>query len=278
MKYVQDYLNAGLPVTTAIQTAINDVYNSSWGGVVQLPAGNFTVNSTITLKGGVILQGEGRRATNISTAGADFNVILFDTTCSWAGLRDMFIVGCFTNSAQQNVVTVMDNCPVEISRCYIWGGNSAVYTKGVDGFYCDNFISGNVFSNLVSQGANWFVRCKFDGAGNSPQHGVYLGTPVSSLGGVMENSFDQCDFSGNFTSTAVCINDNNVKAADTSFHRCIFSHPINLQNHLITKFVDGKFGSSSFNPGTGVVVATGCHAVTGVNIPGGIKSANVGIS
>jgi hypothetical protein len=280
MKYVQDYINQGLPVTQAIQKAIDDTYSSPGGGLVYLPPGSSTITAPIHLKGGVVLAGEGRGSSTLTTNGVDIDAVIFDAGSFWAGLRDIFIVASQSPTAQHNAVTVGQNCPVEISRCYVWGGNSALYTKGVDGTYTDNFFWGANFSNVVSQGANWYIRCKLDTGTAAPQYGLYLGVPIPECAGAMENSFTQCDFSGGFTNSSVFISDAGTSVADTSFHRCIFSAPINLSQHLITKFIDGKFGSGVFNPGNGQVTLSGCHSLININLPQANvhKSANVGIT
>ena len=262
----------------ALQNAINFMQGTYGGGPIILPPGNYRVTSTVTLKGGVLLIGSGAGdVTTEISAIVDINVINFDATCSYALLEKIFVYGYQNTGATQNVVTIADNALAIIRDCYIWGGSSGLYTAGVDGVVENSFIAGYTY-NVASAGANWYIRCKFDGLpGATPTAAFVQGGYFTS--GIAENHFVQCDFSGSFT-YSVQINDGGTSSAITIFEGCVFSSPILIQNAKVSMFSVCEIGSTTFTVGTNSTIITGCYAFSGTTVSGAGKvlSGNVNIS
>jgi hypothetical protein len=264
--------------TAAIQAAINYMNTTYSGGIVFVPAGNYYVPGGLTLKGGVELVGEGRGSTTIQAQTVDVTVIAFDATSNYAALRNLFITGYTNAAATTNAVTVAADVPVIMKDCNIWGGLAAVYTLGVDGYMENCFVAGWKTACVVSNGANWYVRCKFDTAGVAVTHAFYQGTP--SPFAIMENNFVACDFSGSFTNS-VAISDGTNTSAITLFSTCVFSSPISLINQLFTGFTTCEFGSA-LNKSAGSCSVVGSYAITplvfSVTAPGAALAGNANIT
>jgi hypothetical protein len=266
----------GLTTTQAFQAAVDYMYATYGGGFVFVPPGNFLIQNLI-IKGGVILQGSGHGlgGTFLQSQNQDTGVIQFDLSCNGAGMRDVFACG-YTNAAATNpAVFISENCPVFISNCQIWGGGSALFTKGVDGVVENSFISGWSFASLLSNGANWYKRCKFDTAGQHCSSGFYQGTPLP-IGGMMENHFDQCDFSGDYAAS-INIVDGATESALSMFTGCVFSCPVSISGARHTSFVACEFGNSfSQTSGTCAIVGSWCGG--SMSAPNAVKAANINIS
>lgn len=264
----------GYTPTQAFQAAIDYMYNNYGGGFVFVPPGNYNV-SGLVIKGGVILQGSGYNCM-LQDQNHDTTVISFDSTCTDAELRNFFIVGYTNSAATQNTVTVAYNVPAKIRNCRIWGGASALFNDGVDGTIEDCFISGWKFASLVSNGANWYRRVKFD-VYSPCSYGFYQGTPLAGLG-VMENHFDQCDFSGTY-SASIGIFDGNTASAISIFTGCVFSAPIVIVQSRFAGFTSCEFGSSNFTHGSGAASVVGCYGMSPLAFPASVvKAGNVNIS
>jgi hypothetical protein len=275
---VTDWLGTGRTDTQAFQGAIDGMYNANGGGFVIVPPGNFFIQNLV-MKGGVILQcsGQGYGGTFLQSQNEDVGVIVFDSTCSHAALRDAFVCGYTNpNATNSNAVSIAVNAPVHISNCRIWGGNSALFNNGVDGQIENCFISGWKFASLVSNGANWYKRCKFDTSGQHCQYGFYQGTPLPG-GGVMENHFEQCDFSGDYAAS-IGIYDGGSGTAYSVFNSCVISSPVLLRQAGHTTFSSCAFGSANFSQASGTCSIVACKAYPAMSAPGAVKSGNVNIT
>lgn len=260
----------GYTNTQAFQAAIDYMYSNYGGGFVFVPPGTYHI-SGLVIKGGVILQGSGYNSV-LQDQNNDTTVISFDSTCTDAALRDFFIVGYTNAAATQNTVTVAVNVPVHIRNCRIWGGMTALFNDGVDGTVEDCFISGWKFGSLVSNGANWYRRVKFD-VYTPCSYGFYQGTPLPGLG-VMENHFDQCDFSGSY-SASIGIFDGGTQSAISVFTGCVFSAPIVISQSRFANFTACEFGSGSFSHSSGGASVIGSMAMSSVTFPATVmKTAN----
>ena len=279
---VKDYGAIGNGVandTAAIQAAINYMDTTYSGGIVFVPAGNYYVPGGLTLKGGVELVGEGRGSTTIQAQTVDVTVITFDATSNYAALRNLFISGYQNAAATTNAVSVANNVAVIMKDCNIWGGASAVYTEGIDGYMENCFVAGWAFACVSSRGANWYVRCKFDTAGAACTHSVYQGLPVVALA-IIENNFVACDFSGSFTNSFT-VSDGSNTSAITLFATCVFGTTITLTNQRFTGFSSCSFGGD-LNKAAGSCSVVGSYAITGrvfsVTAPGAALAGNVNIT
>ena len=265
--------------TAAIQAAIDYMNTTYSGGIVFVPAGNYYVPGGLTLKGGVELVGEGRGSTTIQAQAVDVTVITFDATSNYAALRNLFISGYQNAAATTNAVSVANNVAVIMKDCNIWGGASAVYTEGIDGYMENCFVAGWAFACVSSRGANWYVRCKFDTAGVAVTHSVYQGAPIIALA-IMENNFVGCDFSGSFTNSFTVVDGSNVSAV-TLFATCVFGTTITLTTQRFSGFSSCSFGGD-LNKAAGSCSVVGSYAITGrvfsTTAPGAQLAGNVNIA
>lgn len=188
----------------AIQCQIDFMNTTYGGGVVLFCNAAFKVSTTLTWKPGIILQGCGQRSSSITSAGADITVL----TTAGAGndfmyLRDLSIFGNQTAGATQVLVTA--DGVTSMSNCTLWGGLYALQMAGSDGTIFNCFIMGfgSTGGNAVSNGSNWYIRVKFDDAGQSHLYSFWQ--QWDGVSAVSENHFVLCDFTGNFTSAAVKI-------------------------------------------------------------------------
>jgi hypothetical protein len=263
----------------AIQSAIDWLYNQYGGGKLWFPQpGNYYAHDLIG-RGAVKMLGHGRGCTMLQCQNLDRPVLTLDATGNYGGFADLFVCGYTNAAAVNNAVSVMDNVPVEIENSNIWGGNSALFTKGVDGRYRNLFVSGWGFANIVSNGANWFDNVKSDTGGNSPMWGFYQGTPV--FAGTKENTFSLCDFSGEFSRGSIGIYDGGTHTAFTRMLGCITSAPVLLGQAEHTEFTNHRFGSSVLSRGPGTLGIAGSYAspaISGLGASGAVLSGNTGIS
>lgn len=261
--------------SATVQSAIDYMANSYGGGEIIIPPGNYLAKTGVTLKRQVYLRGSGRSCTALQCQNFDSSIITFDAACDYAGFSDLFVIGYTNSAATTNAVIVPPNVPVNLRRSKIWGGSSALWNRGVDGEIEDCFILGWNLASLISNGANWYKRCKFDTSGNQVQYAFFQGTPEAS--NVMENHFDQCDFSGNYQ-YSIEVNDGGTNTAISVFTGCVISAPIALTQARSTLFSACELGSSSFNSGNGSVSIVGSVAFSPLSVPAASKAGNINIS
>lgn len=250
---------------TAIQAAIDYMNSTYAGGIVFVPPGNYSTDATLTIKGGVRLVGASRSGTTIGNIATDTTVIAFDTSCSYAAIEGLFIVGYLHSSAANPCVTVGLNIPVVMKDCFIWGGLAGVYTQGVDGYMENCFVNGYTYA-VLSAGANWFVRCKFDTALGSNVHCFYQAA-ASGATGVVENHLTQCDLSGSYTDSYLCNDGSASPQSITHFDGCVFSAPISILRSKVTLFTGCELGSATLSV-NGAVAISGSYAFTAINLAG----------
>ena len=227
--------------TASVQAALTFIYSTYGGGIVFFPPGNYKTTSPLTVKGGTRLVGASRIVTLLGSTTTNTNVINFDSTCTYAGLENLYIVGYQGASPTSAAVNVANNVPVVLKDSHIWGGAYGLQTGGVDG-YIENCYIGGQTTNIISNGANWYIRCKIDSiALGSPTNGFLQGTYFTT--GVAENHFLQCDFSGTYTNS-VTINDGATSSAVSVFEGCVFSKPVVITNAKLSMFSTCEFGSS----------------------------------
>lgn len=243
VQFVRNWMTTGVSDRAAAQGAIDYMFANHGGGNVIFPPAALHLDGPLVMKGDIRLVGCGA-ASQLTTDGADLPIIQMDNSVQFPEIESLFMVASQNANAQTNVVTVNRNIQAKISKSWIWGGSSALFTQGVDGVYTDLFIWGAGFSCVTSNGANWYKRCKMDSQPNmSPQFAIYLGSPIPECLGAMENSFEQCDASGPWTSGyALEVADNSTNVADTRFFGGIFSGGINLYQQRAAVFLGSKFG------------------------------------
>jgi hypothetical protein len=260
----------------AIQAAIDFVYATYGGGVVFVPPGTYNVGTTLTVKGGVTMQGASRQDSQIRGDAQDATVLLFDASCLYASARDLLIAGYNSSLATTPAVQIVSQNSVTLRDCYCLDGSWGLVTNGVDGVVDNCFIAG--YTGCVqSTGANWYTRVKLDTFQGSPTYGFQQNkAPGGALSA--ENHFVLCDLSGGFT-WAVQVNDGTVSPrAFTKFSNSVLSAPVNVVSHTWTAFVECHMGTQPWSlTATNPVTIVGCYAVGGtLSLPGAnvIKSAN----
>jgi hypothetical protein len=256
-----------------LNAAILSLHNgANAGGRIRLGAGTFLATATITVKGATVLVGAGRDATLLSCGTNNINLVSFDATSSYGGMRDIFVTGNTSGSATMNLVQFLNgSVGGSIEDCNIWGGYSALFAQGTDWNIDNCFIAGWAEACLSSNGANWYRRCKFDSAGAGTIPAAYLQGTYAAGSQVCENHFEQCDFSGSFTNS-VLINDSTGTEAITTFTGCVFSAGIVLSDQIASMFVGCEFGSVTFTLSSGAACVTGSYAFASMS-PAGVTAA-----
>ncbi len=245
--------------TAAFQCQINFMYTTFGGGVVNVPVTtSFYLFSGggITLKGGVQLVGAGPSSTIIKVL-TDSTVITVDAaTCTkYPAIKNLFIEGYNNAGATHDTISIGANCPAIVSDVYVWFGNNAINTAGIDTLFFNTFACAKNDA-IKSSGAGWFVRVKMD-SGCGASGGVNGFEQVAGAASVEENHFSESDFDGPGVYTnSILINDGVGTQAITMFDNSIFSSPITITNALFTSFSKAEFGSATFT-------ASGNVSITG---------------
>jgi hypothetical protein len=263
--------NGTIDDTAAIQCQLNWMNTNLGGGVVFFPHGNFIVSGGgLVVKGGTFIQSSGRFVTSI-TSHSDSTTITFDSaTCTrGAGMADTFVSGFINAGATQDNVVIGLNCPVTLSRNYIWGGHHGLNTAGVDGTYTDNFICGWTGDNVFSTGANWYYSNKLDTCAN-PSTANGFEQAASSLA-IAENYFFRVDLSCGSCTNSIKINDGSGGQALSFFYGAITSSPIVVTNAKVTSFIGGELNSIT---GAGLINITGAYANPSITPSGGTYSCS----
>lgn len=253
----------------AIQAAINSLTATS-GGIVLIPPGNYRVNSTLVINTSVMLRGTGNGSCAINVGNNDISVLTINGG-RFSGAQNLFLVGYQNVAATSIAVSVGVNIPALFRDCFIWGGKYAFGNEGVDGYYENiDFAGAGLGGNIISTGANWYVRCKIDQNVVASATGFFQ---QAGAGTVKENHFTQCDFSGTYTNS-IQINDS-VANSYMNFVQCVFSKPCILQVAKWVSFNSCEFGggSSQFQiAGTvGVVSISNSYAFAATAAPTGAQ-------
>lgn len=255
--------------TTVIQNAIDfqngrAIYGNA--GIVFFSDGKYLAKNGLHLKGAVRLVGSGQQGTQIDSQAFDVATVLTcDATCNYASIENISIYGYANAAATHNTVSVANAGLVVVRDCQFHGGIAGLSTGGVDCLFSNSFFSGYTY-NVYSTGASWYERCKIDTgvlSGASPVYGFYQDAYYTV--GVAENSFIDCDFSGNYTNS-ITINDTGTSSAITKFGTgCVFSKPIVITNAKLSIFTACEIGNQ-ISVGTNVTLFVGNASVTGVVI------------
>lgn len=246
-----------------IQSAINDIRP---GGTLFVP-GISRVSNTLVVNKSISILGHGLALSGF-VAQSDINVLRFEMgpnmdTCH---VEKISVIGSQDPQVcEHNTMAVETNMCVHMRDLRVWGGYSALIDRGVDGERHNCFFSGARPDGgaVTSNGANWWVRCKLDGAFGHQAWGFLQG---NGLGGVMENHLDQCDFSGDYDNS-VLIDDGGTGSAVTVFNGGVFANPITIQNAKWTAFTNAEFGHNINSGSSPITVANsfgfGAITVTG---------------
>ncbi len=269
----------------AIQAAINYVYSNYVGGIVFIPQGNYKIATTITIKGDVRVIGACRIQTILNGSASNITVVTFDsTTTNGSCLSDCFVLGY--KNANVSLVTaptisIATNSPANLYRVHAWQGWAGLQTNGNDGFYQDCFIAGLVY-DVFSSGSNWYSRCKFDGIGFNPT-AIFLQAPPPAGYTVIENKFDQCDFTDSGAIQSINWNGGTGASYYSAFNLCVLAQQCIINYGTWASFIGCAFGTNfALNGSTGGnVCVVGCTSVgpsLSFSGAGFLKAANSGIT
>jgi len=256
---------------TAIRAAITAL--GSGGGIVFVPEGNFFVNDTITISTPVTIVGAGNRASMI-TMSTDTTVFSFGA----GGARDIWIVG-YQNAGATNDTVVVTGNGCSFINVDIWGGLYALNVSGIDSAFYNMFVTGwgTAGGCLLSTGANWYIRCKFDNGGQAATtYGVNVTVPGAGSS-VFENHFVLCDFTGNNLPTySIRINDAGLGLNITVFEGYVINNVL-ITDHLWTSFIGCEIEAASNTDPIHYASMVGCWAQTAFTATGNWIDGNVGI-
>jgi hypothetical protein len=191
----------GVAVDTAnFQRAINSVAGAlHGGGRIFVPSGRYNLTGGIVVPDNVWVEGEQRNCAILQSLLVDSVVVTavgLNPT-----LTSLTIVGAgATNDASGATKNALVVTSIEgiFRDLVVAGGASAIYTSGVDNLFENVKAEQSTGRALVtSVGADWYVRCKFDGSSGWRQQAA----GISFLNGVGENHLTQVDLSGYFVNS-----------------------------------------------------------------------------
>lgn len=262
--------------SAAIQSAINSIS----AGRVVVPAGTYIAKGLV-IPANVNLVGHGRCASILTSNGADATVASLNG--SYCSLRDITVDGPKSGALTKSLVTIAAGITgFVVEHVIAWGGTWGIDDGGgIDGTFYDVFPAGVVGALQSRDGANKYQSCKFDtGPIAGQQRGIYF-YAINNV--IAENEFDQCDFSGNFSSSGVGINDGSPSAQSVArFTACTFGSVINLTRARAVMFSACEMPHvNSFSLGAGVGCSvTGSYSLGGATTyPAAVaKAGNINIT
>lgn len=254
---------------TAIQRAIDYLYNTYGGGTINFTNGNYIVSNTLVMRGTIVIDGNSREGTVINGSLQDLRVLYFDSTCNYAEIKNVFVFGYPNTAATNPVVDVYSGIPVNYNNCKIWGGNAALRTAGVDGRMYNCYLSSWASSGscVLSSGANWYENCKIDNS-NPGFAGFQQTARDAGLSGPMENSFTDTDFSGAYSYSVYVDDGGQVSAMSKFCGGCVFSAPIGIINAKWSGFSTAEFGSTTLGSVAPISIV-GSYAFAATTVTGG---------
>ncbi|WP_407160168.1 glycosyl hydrolase family 28-related protein [Bradyrhizobium sp. STM 3557] len=277
--------------TSAIQCHINYLNSTYAGGTVFVSPGTYLVSGGgLHISGGIWLVGPSIDSAAIKVA-SDSHVLNFYTgtggsinTCPSGGLNGgidrLSIYGYQNAAATQAAIIVGNNCLANIYNSRVWFGSYGLQTTGTDGLCFNSFIAGYT-GNVLSNGANWYLRCKFDSVnpGVIPAtYGFIQGANATGLT-TAENYFVQCDFSVQGATYAFYYDDA-TNNGYLKMENSIFDSQV-LINHVHAAMMIGNtFGAAvQHNAGSmSVVGSTGTFSLTISGAGGRACAANISIT
>jgi hypothetical protein len=237
------------------------------GGIVIVPPGNYHFASTVIISSAVKFVGPGQRAAAITCYGTDLTLLRLSSGSGGACFYDLALEGYMNAAATQHLIVIDQNITEYLfSACRMWGGNYAIRTSGIDGCFFDCGIAGSI-GHVLSDGANWWLRCKIDTVDPSMAP-TYCFRQLQSFSGATsgENNFDLCDFSGTYT-YSVYIDDSGQNYANTGFNQCIFSSNIYIPSARHTRFSNCEIGINAVSSNAPIAMV-GCWGQVAITITG----------
>lgn len=187
--------------TSSIQATIYSLTSSN-GGVAFFPQGNYKATSTITVPATVNLVGLGVNTTLLNFSSMTATGIVFSSSCSYGHVEKIGIVGN-TSTGTVPLISIPAGVINMVFRdCNIELHPIAVQYAGSDCVFENCFITGNV-GGVLSTGAGWYRRVKFDTSGSSVGYAVTHTTATTTA----ESYYEMCDFSGAYSTAPIVIAD-----------------------------------------------------------------------
>ena len=239
------------------------------GGAVFFPCGTYNfAGNTLSVPRGVVLIGAGRSCAILQNT-SDASVVSFPASTGgndYNGLQHLTLYGYQNPGATNDVVVVGNNSATFISDATIFYGRYALNNCGIDGTIEDVFASGYT-GGLISCGANWYIRVKFDGPIGSGVATTYAYIQSTTPAGATsaENHFMQCDFSGtngNLWSDAVNIN-NATDSTESIFESSVIGSNVSLTSGFSIWVANELRGGSSFSIGSGATAVVSSNITIG---------------
>jgi hypothetical protein len=266
--------NGSTDDTAAIQCHINFMSTTYGGGFVFVspaPSGYLVSGGGVTVPAGVYLVGAGIGASilQVTTNSAVVSFSISGGTCPTGnhngGMRDIQINGFNNSGATTPAVSIGANCNVFIRDSRLMFGQYGLQNNGVDSYIENCFIWGYTAA-LISSGANWYIRDKFDQPGaTAAQFGYIQNPPIAGLSPA-ENHFTQSDFTGGYIDSVI-IQDGSGSNAITHFDGSVFSSPISITGAKVTMFGGAEFGGNITNS-SGFLNIVGSYGFTGITASG----------
>lgn len=245
-------------------------------GRVQLCAGEYKlISAGLIIPSSVTLEGANQNAVVIDGAGLPnaTNAITFASNACDSWLRDLTVYG-LRNATGNTIFIPAGVVGGGLRDVTAWFGAAALFTQATDQDY-DNCYIGNSYGlgAVVSNGANWYRRCKVDSSDAvrptpANQFGFYQGDYAN--GGMAENHFSLCDFSGDYA-TSAAIEDAPAQQAVTCFSGCVFSSGITAGNHKFTVLIGCEVAGAMQGGNAPLRIAGASYAVGSVTLGGNVS-------
>jgi hypothetical protein len=275
--------NGGTDDTTAIQNAINYMQSTYGGGTVYFPPGHYYVASGLTFTGNsvTLLGAYGFKQSLLDVKTNDVPVlsIVSDAQVNVFGMNiygrnngGTIYNSSVTRAAVEIGPGVSVGTVVIMRDCAVQFGRVALYAQCTDCTFDNCGFGLGWFGQVESVGANWYIRCKIDGATGDPSaYGWYHHR--GAVTGILENHMVQCDYSGTYPGGSVIINDSSLNSV-TVIRDGAFSSTVSVIGNLWT-LIDGCETGGNLTVTSGTMTVVNCGGVVGVVTATAIDSGTV---
>lgn len=140
-----------------------------------------------------------------------------------------------------------------------------LWNDGVDSTIENSFIWG-YHTSLISHGANWYIRVKFDQPATSGAVYGYQQLPNISGLTTAENHFTQVDWTGSYSGAHVLLNDTN-NSSITTIESSVIGGAV-VVNHSRALILGSNEIGGNISVGAGNLLASNNYAVSGISVSG----------
>jgi len=243
---------------------------------VRVPPGNYCLHNGIIIKNSVQLIGSGIGCTLLHSKQYNVNTVTFDASCFQASIEKMLVCGYEGPDPQTNTITVARNVSILIRDVYAWMGYSGIYTQGCDCTFDNLFVAGQI-CGVASNGASWYRRVKIDSLypGKPSTWGLLHGSIFE--GQIMENDFEQCDFSGDYTYSVFIDDSTSQPQAKFTFGTgCVLSSRVHVGKAQWTGWNNVEFSGVGFDNGSPATIV-GCKSFAPMTVANAVLAGNINI-